>query len=176
MIAADIGLHLPDFRAAERTFQLLTQVAGRAGRDDTPGHVVLQTFVPEHYAIEPVVEHDYERFYREELAHRSRLGYPPHGFLAQCVLSAVDESVALQAGEQLAKLAETARDGDSEIEILGPAPAPLARLRGRYRFQVLIKASERAAMLDVARAVREGCQHLPRNVQTSLDVDPLTML
>ena len=176
VIAADIGLHLPDFRAAERTFQLLTQVAGRAGRDDTPGHVVLQTFVPEHYAIEPVVEHDYERFYREELAHRSRLGYPPHGVIAQCIISAVDEPVAQQAGEQLAKLAETAREGRSEIEVLGPAPAPLARLRGRYRFQLLIKASERAAMLDVARAVRDGCQRLPRNVQTSLDVDPLHML
>jgi primosomal protein N' (replication factor Y) len=178
VISADLGLHLPDFRAAERTFQLLTQVAGRAGRDDSPGRVVLQTFTPDHYAIEPVVEHDYERFYLEELEHRRALGYPPCGLLAQVLVSCEREASALAFARSLAERAEQARRDHAAgaVEILGPAPAPLARLRGRYRFHLLLKAPERDALQAVARVVRDACARTPRDVQAVLDVDPVHML
>ena len=91
VVAADLGLHMPDFRAAERTFQVLTQVAGRAGRAGEPGRVIVQTFVPDHYAIEPVVDHDYERFYAQELGHRSELRYPPFSRICHVVVSGRDE-------------------------------------------------------------------------------------
>ena len=174
VISADQGLHLPDFRAAERSFQLLTQVAGRAGRDGAPGHVVLQTFTPDHYAIEPVVEHDYERFYREELEHRRRLGYPPFGVLAQAGISAEREDAAREFAEALAEQAGAAARARelTGVEILGPAPAPLPRLRGRYRFQLLLKAPDRASLLAVGRDVRDGCARAPQGVQAVLDVDP----
>jgi len=174
VVAADVGLHIPDFRAAERAFQLLTQVSGRAGRDATPGHVVLQTFAPAHYAIEPVVEHDYERFYREELEHRRTLGYPPFGSLAQCVASAESESDARTAAEALAARAREARA--PSVDVLGPAPAPLARLRGRYRYQLLLKGPVRSEIEEVARALREAIARLPRSVQAALDLDPVHML
>ena len=102
VIAADVGLHLPDFRAAERTFQLLTQVAGRAGRDTAPGRVIVQTFVPDHYAVRPVRDHDYEAFYAQEIAHRAALGFPPFGHLANVVVSAERESEAVAGAAQLA--------------------------------------------------------------------------
>jgi len=178
VIAADLGLHMPDFRAAERTFQLLTQVSGRAGRDDSPGRVVLQTFTPDHYAIEPVVEHDYERFYREELEHRRALGYPPCGLLAQVVVSSEREDAALAFAQTLAERADEAlhEHPAGSVQILGPAPAPLARLRGRYRFHLLLKASERDALHGVARVVRDACTRSPHDVQAVLDVDPMHML
>jgi primosomal protein N' (replication factor Y) len=184
VISADLGLHLPDFRAAERSFQLLTQVAGRAGRDGAPGHVVLQTFTPDHYAIEPVVDHDYERFYREELEHRRSLGYPPCGALARVVVSCEREDGAREFAESLAGVAGVAgraqaarRERDAAtVEVLGPAPAPLSRLRGRYRYQLLLKAPQRAALLVVARSVRDACARAPRDVQAVLDVDPMHML
>ena len=105
VIAADMGLHLPDFRAAERTFQLLTQVAGRAGRAERPGRVVVQTFVPDHYALAPVETHDFESFYREEISHREALGYPPFGLLTRTVVQGDDEKVAGDAAKALADAA-----------------------------------------------------------------------
>src|SRR5262245_1307508 len=108
VVMADVGLHLPDFRAAERTFQLLTQVAGRAGRDALPGRVIVQTFAPRHYAIRPVRDHDYESFYTEELGHRASLGYPPFGHLASLVVSGPEEEGAREAAERLASAAKGA--------------------------------------------------------------------
>jgi primosomal protein N' (replication factor Y) len=174
VVLADIGLHLPDFRAAERTLQLLTQVAGRAGRDHQPGRVIVQTFVPDHYAVRPVREHDYESFYAEELAHRAELGYPPFGHLAHAVISARDEAAA-EAGARLlaAAAAEPAEPG---LEVLGPAPSPLARLRGRYRFQLLIKGADSEAVRRAALRVRQAAERLPGSVQASLDVRPVQML
>jgi len=178
VIAADLGLHMPDFRAAERSFQLLTQVAGRAGRDRAPGHVVVQTFSPDHYAIEPVAEHDYERFYREELSHRRALGYPPCGALAQITISGESLDLTQQAAQQLADAAESARRArpELEVEVLGPAEAPLARLRGRHRVQLLLKAPEHAGLIAVLPDVQQRARRLPRDLQAVLDVDPVHML
>ena len=179
VIAADLGLHMPDFRAAERTFQLLTQVAGRAGRDKAPGRVLVQTFVPEHYALAPVREHDYERFYRDEIAHRRELGYPPFGHLAYAVVSSEDESQANEVAESLAAAArEAVSDGAQghACEVLGPAPAPLAKLRGRHRVQLLVKAGQRAAVMRAARAMLASAESAPRAVQVSVDANPMSLL
>lgn len=175
VIAADLGLHLPDFRAAERTFQLLTQVAGRAGRDALPGRVVVQTFVPEHYAVRPVAEHDYETFYRQELDQRASLGYPPCGRLSQVMVSGEDAAATHRVAEALVAGAR----GDDPllgIEILGPSPAALPRLRGKYRVQILIKGADRDAVRLVAARFQRGAAALRGGVQATVDVDPVSML
>ncbi|MDP6979448.1 MAG: primosomal protein N' [Myxococcota bacterium] len=189
VIAADMGLHMPDFRAAERSFQLLTQVAGRAGRADRPGRVILQSFVPEHYAIAPVATHDYEAFYATELEFRRALSYPPFGRVTQLIVSGEDEGQTLAAARKLASAvgAKPAqpldRDATMRIEdrapayeVLGPAPAPLARLRGRYRYQILIKGSDRERVMAASRHLAQALARLPRALRGSLDVNPVSML
>jgi len=174
VVLADIGLHLPDFRAAERTFQLLTQVAGRAGRDRTPGRVVIQTFSPDHYGIRPVRYHDYESFYAEEIRHRAALHYPPHGRLLHATVSAEEEATARQTAETLVGVAR--RDADGGVEILGPAPCPLARLRGRFRYQLLVKAPDAEPLLRVGRGLAKAAAALPEGITASVDVNPTNML
>jgi len=174
VVLADVGLHLPDFRAAERTFQLLTQVAGRAGRDVIPGRVIVQTFTPDHYAIQPVREHDYERFYAEEIGHRSALNYPPFGALVHVLVSGEDEAQARAAADALTRDPGVA--GLESVELLGPAPAPLARLRGRYRFQLLVKTVDQAAARRMGEALVTAARRLPREIQTSVDARPINML
>jgi len=182
VINADLGLHLPDFRAAERTFQLLTQVAGRAGRGGEPGRVVVQTYQPDHYAIAPAATHDYERFQREERPHRRELGWPPSGALARVVVSSEEEDAARQGALTLAGVAR-ATEGD--VQVLGPAPAPLAKLRKRYRFQILLRKPVAAgetledagtAVHHAARAVQEAAGALPKTLRASVDIDPQSML
>jgi primosomal protein N' (replication factor Y) len=173
VVLADVGLHLPDFRAAERTFQLLTQVAGRAGRDAQPGRVIVQTFSPEHYAIRPVLDHDYESFYAEELGHRAPLGYPPFGHLAHLLASGPDEE---RTREAAARLASAARAAGQPVEVLGPAPAPLSRLRGRYRQQVLVKGADPAAVREAARAMAAVAARLSAPLQAVVDLRPQNML
>jgi primosomal protein N' (replication factor Y) (superfamily II helicase) len=180
VVAADLALQLPDFRAAERTFQLLTQVAGRAGRRSLPGLVVVQTFAPDHYAIRPVRDHDYEAFYREELAHRAALGYPPFGRLIHVLVSSADPEAALEAATRLADRARRAAgDGGGEptgIEVLGPAPAPLARLRDRYRIQLLVKGSDEKRVLAIGRELTRATARDDRSVRVQVDPNPLNML
>ncbi|MEE8476471.1 MAG: primosomal protein N' [Myxococcota bacterium] len=174
VVLADTGLHFPDFRAAERTFQLLTQVAGRAGRDAAPGRVIVQSFIPSHYAIRPVVDHDFERFYLEELGHRASIGYPPFGHLVHALVSGPDEAAARAGADELAKsLADIDAPG---IERLGPAPAPLARLRGRHRFQLLVKGADKAAVRCAAEAMMRAARRLPSGIQASVDTHPVNML
>jgi primosomal protein N' (replication factor Y) len=181
VVHADLGLHFPDFRAAERTFQLLTQVAGRAGRGGEPGRVVVQTWLPDHYALRRVPNHDYEGFYREELAQRDALGYPPCGSLARALVSAPELETASAAAEALAAAARAeaqrlAPSAGQALEVLGPAPAPLARLRGRHRVQLLVKGSVRAAVRGVAAAMSRTASALPRAVRAQVDADPYDML
>ncbi|MBC7794620.1 MAG: primosomal protein N' [Clostridia bacterium] len=174
VISADSGLNFPDFRAAERTFQLLTQVAGRAGRGVKAGGVMVQTYDPEHYAIEAAARHDYEGFVEQELLQREDLGYPPYTHLVLSRYECERESLANEAAradaERLRRLGE--KYGDA-LRVLGPAPAPLARLQGRYRVQVLIKAKERAMLRDVMRGMKRS--HPPQ-VRQIIDVDPFSML
>jgi primosomal protein N' (replication factor Y) len=173
VVNADLGLHFPDFRAAERTFQLLTQVAGRAGRGGVPGRVILQTFAAHHYAIRPVLEHDYESFYAEELRHRRELGYPPLGHLAQALVSGPDAELTERSANQLAASVPASGPG---VELLGPAPAPIARLRGRYRFQILLKGSQAERVREGMRCLQQAAARTPRDVRVSVDLHPINML
>lgn len=174
VIHAELALHLPDFRAAERCFQLLTQVAGRAGRGHEPGRVIVQTFLPNHYALQPVLTHDYETFYGIELNHRRDLGYPPFGSIAQIIVSAQSEREAQKGALVLAKTG--LRTANSDVEVLGPSPAPLARIRGRFRFQIFIKGSKKADVLRVSRAIKQASERLSGKQRTSVDVSPQDML
>ncbi len=174
VVLADLGLHLPDFRAAERTFQLLTQVAGRAGRGGAPGRVVIQTFTPKHYAVASVRGHDYESFYREELGHREALAYPPFGSLVHALVSGPDEAATRAAAETVAE-AGTRAGGDA-VEVAGPAPAPLARLRDRFRFQVLARGSERAALRRAGRSMADAASELTAPLRARVDPNPINML
>ena len=177
VVLADASLHFPDFRANERTFQLLAQVAGRAGRGDRPGRVIIQTRHPDHPSLVAARSHDFESFAVAELRAREELGYPPYSRLARILLegpaSEVD-ALAQSAGLAL-RTAATAVSADrgGTIAVLGPAPAPLERLRGRDRRQLLVKASDHrnlAAMLDRARLAPSGQTRLV------VDIDPLSML
>ena len=178
VIHADLGLHFPDFRAGERTFQLLTQVAGRAGRGDEPGHVVIQTFLPGHYAIAYARTHDYLRFYREELARREPHGYPPFRAMLQVVLAGVVEAAVEAAARSLATLAQSVPEADpgaGAIEILGPAPAPLVRIRGRFRWQLVLLGS-REATRSAARELLRLARGRFSGVSVRVDPAPLQML
>ncbi|MBI5508854.1 MAG: primosomal protein N' [Deltaproteobacteria bacterium] len=174
VIAADASLNFPDFRAAERTFQLLAQVSGRAGRGDSPGRVILQAYETEHYAVQAASHHDYEEFVSREMGHRRELGYPPFSHLALLRFESADEARALRAAETAAVRLRSRVDAEHlAAKILGPAPAPLSRLRGVWRIQVLIKALQRTALRPLFAALGD-----PRDaeVRQILDVDPLSML
>ncbi len=177
VVAADVGLHLPDFRAAERTFQLLTQVAGRAGRDALPGRVIIQSFDPCHYAIQPVIDHDYERFYAEELGHRSVLGYPPFGRLVRTLISGPDDDATFAAANAMTREVRAALGARAaDLEFLGPAPAPLKRLRRRFRYQLLIKGPAGPSLRLASEELVAATTHLVAPIQASVDVDPVSML
>jgi len=182
VVAADQSLHFPDFRAAERTFQLLTQVAGRAGRGAAPGRVVIQTFVPDHYAIRPVRQHDYEAFYRAELAQRAAVGYPPFGRLVHVLVSGSEEAETLAVAERLAQRARSAVGAEDEapslaFSVLGPGPSPIARLRDRFRFQLLLKGSDEKRVLDAGRALAEVAHgRESAGVRIQVDANPVNML
>jgi len=172
VLNADAALSLPDYRAAERTFQLLVQVAGRAGRGETPGRVIIQTWQPDHPAIVLAMKHDVKAFVAQELEQRREVGYPPFARLALVRFEATDDELARSQAE---KLAHAARGfGNPDVEVLGPTAAPLARLRGRYRHRFLLRATDRARLHKVLLGVaRSG---VDRRVRMAIDVDPVSML
>ena len=175
ILRADMGLQVFDFRAAERTFQLLTQVAGRAGRGTEPGRVLLQTFLPEHYAIAAAARQDYEAFVRDELPARRELGYPPFGALALLRGEGREEPRVIEALEQLTEVLRPVADA-AGAELLGPAPSPLPRLRGAYRRQLLVRAPTRRVVREVAERAAAWCERPPRGVRVILDIDPLHLV
>ncbi|TYP72663.1 primosomal protein N' [Paenibacillus methanolicus] len=186
-IAADTSLHLPDFRAAEKTFQLLTQVAGRAGRHRLPGEVIIQTYNPEHYAITTAQHHDYDAFVKEELSHRRQMAYPPYCRLILITLSHEQLPQVINAGDKLAGLlrqsAEEAGAGGGGfnsrfIEVLGPVASSIPRIKDRYRFQCMVKYR---GNVDAVGIVRVAVAAVARpqdkaSVQISVDVDPQVIL
>jgi primosomal protein N' (replication factor Y) len=173
-INADVGLGLPDFRAAERTFQLLTQVAGRAGRGGTPGIVLLQTINPDHYAIRCAAAQNYEMFYAKEIEFRRMMSYPPFGAMANLVIRSTREEDALTRSGALGRMLQPAPEG---VKVLGPAPAAVARLKNEFRFQMLLKTSSRARLSQILAEVRHftAAEHWPP-VSLLIDVDPMTLL
>ena len=177
VMMADQSLAFPDFRAAERTFQLLAQVAGRAGRGAAPGRVVFQTYQPQHAAVERAAAHDYLGFYEHEIQAREELGYPPYARLVSVRIDAGDEGVARQVAERLAHVAQAhgaARSG--QVLVLGPAPAPIARVRGRFRYRLMLRSRDRASLRAVAAAVVTAIDAGLGGARASVDIDPVSML
>ena len=147
---ADVGLHLPDYRAPERVFQVLTQVAGRAGRSPLGGQVVLQTFSPENYVIQYAAKHDYLGFMEQELDYRRKLGYPPYARLVRLLFQHTDEKQAAFAAKGLAKqIQRWIKTGERQAtEMIGPVPAFYTRLDGYYRWQIILRGPDPASLLD----------------------------
>jgi len=176
VVNADTALHLPDFRAAERTFHLVTQVAGRTGRGPKGGRVLVQTFSPDHPAIRAAVRHDYAAFATDELPLRRGLLYPPFAGMIRFVVRGASEQVAAQFADELAGRLRRALEGrPPEARVLGPAPAPLAKLRGMYRFAIHIQGPSRHRLREAAREATAGLEP-PDDVRWTVDVDPLNML
>ncbi len=171
IIDADLGLSGGDLRAAERTFQLLSQVAGRAGRAEKKGRVLLQTYMPEHDVMKALVAGDRDTFLETEAHAREDVGMPPYGRLASLIISGPDEGRVLETGRRLARTAPQAQD----IEVWGPAPAPFALLRGRYRQRLLVKAGREVNLQDYLAAWVPAVK-LPHNVRVTVDVDPYSFL
>ncbi len=172
VVSADTLLGLPDFRAAERTFQLLTQAAGRAGRGELPGRVLVQTFYPEHYAIRLAAQQNYEDFFAKEIRFRRMMRYPPVAALAQVTVQDAQLERAAKIAAEVSQFFS-----DTEIRVLGPAPAPLARVKGRYRIQFILKSSSRARLHAALRRVAEESSErgwLPKSVV--MDMDPLSLM
>jgi primosomal protein N' (replication factor Y) len=171
VVDADLGLAGGDLRATERTYQLLVQVAGRAGREARPGKVFLQTYQPEQAVMAALLSGDRERFLAAEAEERRRAGMPPFGRLAALILASPDEAMVDRAARALARKAPHGLG----IEVLGPAPAPLALLRGRYRRRLLLKA-ERGVHLQTVIKAWLGEVELPRSVRLQIDIDPYSFL
>ena len=176
VVSADASLNLPDFRSSERTFQLVTQVMGRAGRGDKPGRVLVQTLAPEHYALTYAVAHDYEGFYAQEIAFREDVGYPPFAHLASLTISGIVAAQAENSAQEAASLLRKIKgDCKMRVEILGPVTAPLGKVRGRFRWQILLKGRDRSELHRILFHFRGGYQH-PSPVRLIVDVDPVEML
>ena len=174
VVSADVGLGLPDFRAAERTFQLLTQAAGRAGRGELPGIVLIQTINPEHYAIRFASEQNYPGFYAKEIQFRKLMRYPPFSALANVLLRSQKQEDALAMSAELGRLLDPAPEG---LKVLGPAEAPVPKLKSEFRYQLLIKAVNRKRLNETLRELQKFARE-KRWGPTALviDVDPLTLL
>ena len=181
VVAADVGLNLPDFRAGERTFQLLTQVAGRTGRGSERGRVVVQTYVPEHYTIALAQGQRFAPFFEREIAERGGLGlgYPPFTRLVSIIVRGRDEEQVRRSAARLADFLASGSEhmGDSGPEVLGPAPAPLEKIKGVHRWQVLVRGRGGSARALVAGALAQrNSLGLPSAVTLAVDVDPLDLL
>jgi primosomal protein N' (replication factor Y) len=178
-LLADLSLNLPDFRAAERTFQVLSQVGGRSGRGEVAGSVIIQTYAPDHYAIQHLVTHDYKAFFAAEIEYRRTLNYPPFGRLVNLRVEGPNAAeVETRARDLAAKLGARQRRHATlaePIEILGPAPAPIEKLRNRFRWQILLKGKVSSALLDLATQANALFSH-GRSTRLQIDVDPYSML
>jgi primosomal protein N' (replication factor Y) len=174
VVSADSALSLPDFRAAERTFQLLTQVAGRAGRGELPGRVLIQTFYPEHYAIQDAVQQDYAAFFERETHFRRMMAYPPFTSLANVIVRDTSLEKTIRWSRQLSEYFSP-QDG-KDARILGPATAPLARLKKEHRFQFLLKSPKRSVLTKLLSGAMAYCdaQEIPQTA-VIVDMDPLSL-
>ncbi|MEZ6074584.1 MAG: primosomal protein N' [Pirellulaceae bacterium] len=176
VINADTSLHFPDFRAAEKTFQLVTQVAGRTGRGEKPGQVLVQTFSPEHPAIIAASKHDFIGFAAAELTQRAQFGYPPHGHLARIIMRGPNLTETEGFAESFVRKLQTTRELNGiDCRILGPAQPPLSRLRGNYRFHAILQTLEAEPLNRlIVRTVADIKP--PKDVQYVIDIDPIDTL
>jgi primosomal protein N' (replication factor Y) len=177
VVLADLGLNLPDFRSAERTFQLLTQIAGRAGRGERAGKVLIQTFSPHHYSIRAARDQDYGRFMKRELDLRRELEYPPYARLAMVRIEGEEPRPLASIAEAVAKSLGR-HPTSAELRVLGPAPAPIERIKRRYRWQVLVKSRQLRTMRSALARMRAeiGPDAERQHVSLAIDIDPVRML
>jgi primosomal protein N' (replication factor Y) len=174
VVSADIGLGMPDFRAAERTFQLLTQVAGRAGRGSVPGIVLVQTINPDHYAVRLAAAQDYPGFYQKELHFRRMMHYPPFSAMANVLVRAEKKENVLRMSSELGLLLNPPPE---KLKIMGPAEAPVPRLKNEYRYQFLVKAASRKVLNELLRRIRTfALDNKWGATALVIDVDPLTLM
>jgi primosomal protein N' (replication factor Y) len=177
VVMADASLNIPDFRAAETTFQLLTQVAGRGGRGEDPGRVIIQTLNPEHYAVRLAKDHDYLTFYKDEIALRRTLGYPPYSRMIKLNISSIKKERVEEGAGEIGRMArETAGTlaGGERVEVMGPAEAPIAKLKGRYRWQLLLKGKNTGSLHGVVRDIL--AKNREKGLEIRVDVDPLNFM
>ncbi|HET7840440.1 MAG TPA: primosomal protein N', partial [Terriglobia bacterium] len=177
VVSVDAGLGLPDFRSAERTFQLLTQAAGRAGRGEAPGRVLVQTFYPEHYAVRMAAEQNYDAFFAKEMRFRRVMHYPPVTALANIVAQDVTLERAAHVAQVVGRFLQSLGTDSRVLRILGPSPAPLARIKGRHRIQFLLKSESRSRLNGILRRMAAYCGGRgvpPRSVM--IDVDPVSIM
>lgn len=174
VVLADIGLGMPDFRAAERTFQLLTQAAGRAGRGTAPGLVIIQTLSPDHYAIQFASAQDYEGFYKKEIEFRKWLHYPPFAAFANILIRSEKQEDALRMATELGRVLLPIPEG---MRAVGPAEAPVARLMNEFRYQILLKSSKRSTLRAVIKDVQaHAAKQKWNSTALVIDVDPITLM
>jgi primosomal protein N' (replication factor Y) len=165
---------MPDFRAAERTFQLLTQVAGRAGRGTLPGIVLVQTINPDHYAVRLAAAQDYPAFYEKELNFRRMMMYPPFSAMANVLVRSEKKEMAMRMSGELGILLNPPPE---KLRILGPAEAPVPRLKNEYRYQFLVKAASRTVLNELLQRIRKyAVEHKWGATALVIDVDPLTLM
>ncbi|MBI5192310.1 MAG: primosomal protein N' [Nitrospirae bacterium] len=176
VLLADASLHLPDFRSAERTFQFITQVAGRSGRGDTAGEVIVQTFSPDHYSILYASNHDYQGFYKEESAFRKALSYPPYKRIVRILIKGINQESVETASNRFKEIIDNQKA--EGIDVLGPVPAPFMKLRNKFRRHIIMKGSNPKSLNNL---IRNSLQYFHKegrhgNVQIEVDVDPMSLL
>ncbi|WP_027339157.1 primosomal protein N' [Halonatronum saccharophilum] len=180
VVTADTSLNLPDFRAGERTFQLLTQVAGRTGRGDKLGKVIIQSYTPDHYSIQFAKDHNYDNFYEAEIAFRNATAYPPFSSMINIVISHKDEAKVIKNTNKLGEIlrSKILEMDSEEIMILGPVQAPLAKVRREFRWQIILKGKDIGRLRDVNNEALIELKEImgESDIKVSVDVDPLTML
>ena len=176
VLNADSSLNFPDFRSSERSFSLLAQVAGRAGRAQLPGRVIVQTYAGDNPVLECAAQHDYLSFAKQELPLRQMLYYPPFGYLVNLLLSGLDRGEVERCAQQLAEHLMNQLQGEVAVEVLGPAPCPLFRLRNRYRMQILLKAQQRPPLRQLLAKSAQWKSLLSTRVSLAIDVDPVDMM
>ena len=178
VINADVSLNLPDFRASERTFQLLSQVAGRAGRGAEAGEVLVQTLRPSHFALQAAAHHDFVAFADREMDDRLEPGYPPHRRLANVVVSGLDEEAVAEAAERVADWTRQrlARGSIRDAQVLGPAPCPIDRLRNRWRWHLLVKADRPSVLGSLLREMAGRHGQLGGKLRLEIDRDPEALM
>ena len=177
VIAADLSLHIPDFRAAERTFQLITQVSGRAGRGEKKGRVVIQTYNPEDYSIKYSVNNNYKDFYDHEIAIRKDMNYPPFSNILSITLTSEEEALVIKTANNLGILLREKLNGNNNIVVLGPCPCTISKIKNSFRWQIIVKGkvSEEVAM-DVKNITYDAVKDSAPSIRVSLDTNPNSLL